>query len=94
MKKLICRATFVFAMTVGVVSTPVKAGIGKQSEQLAGRLCENIKSSSKFDLRRMLKKYRLSVRIINNKLVCYGLTPIEFASKHNNKSTLGLLYNA
>ncbi|WP_100644063.1 DUF3718 domain-containing protein [Alteromonas facilis] len=91
MKALIKPTLIGISMAASVVSAPAWAEMDKQSEKVAVRLCENIKYSSKFELRRILKRYRLSVRTINEKLVCNGLTPIEFASLNSNNETLALL---
>lgn len=55
------------------------------------RVCKALKSNSKLQLHKAVKRTRASYRAIAKGLVCNGKSALDFAQMHNANKTAGLL---
>ncbi|WP_100643963.1 DUF3718 domain-containing protein [Alteromonas facilis] len=82
----------VLMMTFGLTTLSVSAApMDTTLEKDLVRICEALKSDSKLQLHRAVKRSRLSFKQINQGLVCNGDSAQDFALSHDAQQTADLL---
>lgn len=88
-KRLILSVTATSALMLAPSTHAVPMDAALENDLV--NICEALKSDSKLNLHRAIKKSRVSYRQVEEGLVCNGESAREFALTHNATTTAGLL---
>ncbi|CAM3989201.1 DUF3718 domain-containing protein [Pseudoalteromonas byunsanensis] len=91
MNKLATLCSTALLSTVLVTTVQAKQFVAAD-DSLATDLCMAIASNHTLSLRKTMDEHHVSVRVMQNKLTCNGLSTTKFTSKHELSNTAKLLH--